>query len=112
MLRKLATAAMREAVYFDTGTVDASEWGHYGLGVSHYTHFTSPIRRFADVIVHRQLMAALAIEQQGVDGCVVILYSHPLVTIVIVLGLCKLVRAYKTPPFFGTLEITPAANRI
>ena len=32
-----------------------SNKGHYGLNMEYYTHFTSPLRRFADVIVHEQL---------------------------------------------------------
>lgn len=39
----------RPAIY------DASKEGHFGLGVSSYTHFTSPIRRYFDVIIHRLL---------------------------------------------------------
>ena len=33
----------------------AKNLGHFGLGLTHYTHFTSPIRRYADLLVHRAL---------------------------------------------------------
>ena len=38
--------------------------GHFGLSFSHYTHFTSPIRRYSDLIVHRILKQALGISKQ------------------------------------------------
>jgi len=50
---------MTPALYFSTGGKAQSEFYHYGLAAPIYTHFTSPIRRFADVIVHRLLAASI-----------------------------------------------------
>ncbi|KAJ1950293.1 hypothetical protein FBU59_000747, partial [Linderina macrospora] len=60
MAKSMATLAMQEAVYFATGDYQTAQFAHYGLALEYYTHFTSPIRRYADVIVHRQLVAALS----------------------------------------------------
>ncbi|CAF3414611.1 unnamed protein product [Rotaria sp. Silwood1] len=60
MLRMLATRCMMQAVYFCSGfESDIKSFEHYGLATPIYTHFTSPIRRYADVLVHRLLAAGI-----------------------------------------------------
>lgn len=60
VLESLVTNAMLRAKYFCTGMVDIAKYAHYALNVPLYTHFTSPIRRYADLMVHRQLDYVLA----------------------------------------------------
>ncbi|HAA93453.1 MAG TPA: ribonuclease R, partial [Rhodospirillaceae bacterium] len=41
--------------------------GHFGLALSTYCHFTSPIRRYADILVHRALISALGLGKDGLS---------------------------------------------
>ncbi|KAL8489895.1 hypothetical protein ACS0TY_025690 [Phlomoides rotata] len=52
---------MHDTVYFCSGDLSPPEFCHNGLAAPMYTHFTSPIRRYADVAVHRLLAASLGI---------------------------------------------------
>ena len=54
--------ALRLAAYEPENT------GHYGLAKKDYTHFTSPIRRYPDLVVHRALKAALRGEREDFPG--------------------------------------------
>mmetsp|Transcript_6913 Transcript_6913/g.14277 ORF Transcript_6913/g.14277 Transcript_6913/m.14277 type:complete len:760 (+) Transcript_6913:1453-3732(+) len=63
----MGTKVMETARYFCTGC--SSSWRHFALNFEKYTHFTSPIRRYPDIIVHRQLQEA--IDRFGNDGIVI-----------------------------------------
>ena len=67
VLEQLGIRTMAKAKY----TTD--NIGHYGLGFEHYCHFTSPIRRYPDVLVHRQLFEVLnhraQIDKKMADKC-------------------------------------------
>lgn len=69
ILELLLRKASPRAKYFCAGMLDIAKYSHYALNLPLYTHFTSPIRRYADVLVHRQLDSIL----QG--GCNVSLLS-------------------------------------
>jgi ribonuclease R len=53
LVNEVVLRAQAQAVY------DPKNIGHFGLNLSRYAHFTSPIRRYADLVVHRALIRAL-----------------------------------------------------
>ena len=59
LVRSLLTRTMNQAKYFSSCEFSYEEFYHYGLAMEIYTHFTSPIRRYSDILVHRLLSAAL-----------------------------------------------------
>lgn len=57
---KMVLRSQCQAVY------NTDNQGHFGLNLTHYTHFTSPIRRYADLMVHRYLIRAIKLGQDGI----------------------------------------------
>ena len=60
VINELAIRSMAKAIY------SIKNIGHFGLGFKYYTHFTSPIRRYSDLIVHR-LVHSYNQKKSGVD---------------------------------------------
>jgi len=84
ILINMIVKTMELALYFGSDVPPGVHPHHYALNVPLYTHFTSPIRRYADVVVHRQLAHALG---GWVCGCVLFgwcgLHSPAIVNLVL-----------------------------
>jgi len=65
-MTQMLTTPMQNADYFAAGSFKKEFWRHFALNIPYYTHFTSPIRRYADVMVHRLLQATIH-GQEAVD---------------------------------------------
>lgn len=66
IVQALIIKPMKPAEYMVAGNGASPEsWRHYALNIPYYTHFTSPIRRYADVVVHRLLQESVAVEPEN-----------------------------------------------
>lgn len=68
-LKIIVTRSLQQAFYFRSG--NEIDFHHFGLGTDIYTHFTSPIRRYADIVVHRILTEIIKYEynlKRGIDN--------------------------------------------
>ena len=61
LLQTMLLRSMQQAQY------EPHNAGHFGLAYEHYTHFTSPIRRYPDLLLHRAIKAVLAGTQYQAD---------------------------------------------
>ena len=59
-METLLVKAMQRAKYFVAGRAREDQYPHFALNLPLYTHFTNPSRRYADIVVHRQLEVALS----------------------------------------------------
>ncbi|CAN8095547.1 unnamed protein product [Discula destructiva] len=59
-METLLLKSLQQAKYYIAGKTAKQLWPHFALNLPLYTHFTSPTRRYADILVHRQLEAVLS----------------------------------------------------
>ncbi|KAL4872757.1 hypothetical protein BDV12DRAFT_125927 [Aspergillus spectabilis] len=59
-METILVKSMQRAKYYVAGSLQDEQRHHYTLNLPVYTHFTNPLRRYADIVVHRQLEAALS----------------------------------------------------
>jgi ribonuclease R len=64
LLQTVLLRSLQQAVYSPENV------GHFGLAYEHYTHFTSPIRRYPDLLIHRAIKAVLARQRYDPGGWV------------------------------------------
>lgn len=69
LIQTMLLRSMKQAVY------QVDNLGHFGLALMSYSHFTSPIRRYPDLVIHRVIKAILQGQENNAanDGC----YSYP-----------------------------------
>lgn len=58
-VQNLLTSVQEHSAYVVSSTLSAEMQSHFALNLASYTHFTSPIRRYIDIVVHRILLAVL-----------------------------------------------------
>lgn len=61
MVTQMVLRTQAQAIY------SPENLGHFGLNLKNYAHFTSPIRRYADLVVHRSLISALDLGPDGIS---------------------------------------------
>ncbi|MHB1565914.1 MAG: ribonuclease R [Acidiferrobacter sp.] len=70
LLQTMLLRSLSQAVY------SGDDIGHFALGYPHYTHFTSPIRRYPDLVVHRAIKGILAGQRGADEGAMKVLGEH------------------------------------
>ncbi|MBO9489641.1 ribonuclease R [Endozoicomonas sp. G2_1] len=74
LIQTMLLRSMKQAVY------QSDNLGHFGLALPQYSHFTSPIRRYPDLVIHRVIKAVLEGQNNSAanDGC----YAYPVEAVV------------------------------